>query len=65
MAALGTFPGDYLPMEIHDGVLYAYAIDMPRRSVMLDKHKNYCFVLNVDKEYEPGGHWLGSARGGP
>ena len=38
------------------------------RSVVLDKHKNYCFVLTVDKEGEPGEHWLaffydGSVRG--
>ena len=56
--ALGAFPADYLPLEIHDGILYAFALDVPRRSVVLDRHKNYCFVLNVDKEGEPGEHWL-------
>lgn len=58
VTVLGAFPADYLPIEIHNGVLYAFGMDIPRHSVVLDKHKNYCFVLNVDTDGEPGEHWL-------
>jgi hypothetical protein len=59
VVVLGAFPADYLPIEMHNGVLYAFGMDIPRHSAVLDKHKNYCFVLNVDTEGEPGEHWLG------
>ena len=58
VTVLGAFPADYLPIEMHGGVLYAFSPSESRRSRVLDMHKNYCFVLNTDKHDQPGMHWL-------
>ena len=68
VTVLGALAADCLPIEMHDGVLYAFALAEPRRTCVLDVHKKYCFVLNTDVGGEPGMHWLaffydGSVRG--